>query len=93
MYNFRGISSTQSLENIYTVKLGVYNICDTSERTQKEYKVEKVQIHESYQSKDPYYDICIITLRNNTDEYLPSCLPSKSNTCRTIYVHMNKTIT
>ncbi|XP_066252131.1 clotting factor G beta subunit-like [Euwallacea similis] len=62
------------LENIYTVRMGMYNIC-TIENTTKEYKVDKVQVHELYWSRKPYYDICLLTLVNSTDAYEPLCLP------------------
>ncbi|KAJ8960534.1 hypothetical protein NQ318_013822 [Aromia moschata] len=47
------------LESIYTVKLGVYNVC-TSESSQRE---------------KPYYDICMLTLAADTSDYQPICLP------------------
>ncbi|XP_076259325.1 serine protease 33-like [Rhynchophorus ferrugineus] len=64
------------LEDVYTVRLGMYNICST-ENTVTEYKVEKVQLHELYMSMKPYYDICLLTLANKTDLYHPICLPPK----------------
>ncbi|XP_018573675.1 proclotting enzyme-like [Anoplophora glabripennis] len=62
------------LELVYTVKMGVYNICKT-ERSQREYKIEKVQIHDLYYTKKPYYDISILTLAAETNAYMPICLP------------------
>ncbi|CAH1975661.1 unnamed protein product [Acanthoscelides obtectus] len=62
------------LESIYNVKLGVYNIC-TTESIQTEYRVEKVQVHELYNQKKPYYDICLLTLANETRSFRPICLP------------------
>ncbi|XP_056637930.1 clotting factor G beta subunit-like [Diorhabda sublineata] len=63
-----------TLESIFTVRLGIYNIC-INESTQKEYSVEKVNVHELYQQKMPYYDICLLKLVGNTDQYRPICLP------------------
>ncbi|KAJ8921473.1 hypothetical protein NQ315_003091 [Exocentrus adspersus] len=63
------------LEEIYTVKLGVYNVCRTDERTQKEYKIQRVQIHDRYYHKKPYYDIALLTLAADTGAYMPICLP------------------
>lgn len=68
-------SSDLKLEHIYTVRLGMYNIC-TTENTTSEYQVEKVQVHELYATKKPYFDICLLTLANSTDAYEPLCLPS-----------------
>ncbi|XP_050303469.1 proclotting enzyme-like isoform X2 [Anthonomus grandis grandis] len=65
------------LEHIYTVRLGMYNICATAEKTAKEFAVEKVQIHELYPTKMPYYDICLLTLSNGTEGFEPLCLPNK----------------
>uniref|UniRef100_A0A6P7FUB0 Trypsin-1-like n=1 Tax=Diabrotica virgifera virgifera TaxID=50390 RepID=A0A6P7FUB0_DIAVI len=62
------------LESFYTVRMGIYNICQT-ESTQKEYKIEKVIIHSNYFKKMPYYDICLLKLTGNTDQYQPICLP------------------
>lgn len=62
------------LEAVYTVKMGVYNICIT-ENTQKTYNIEKVDIHELYFSKKPYYDIALLTLKEDTAGYQPICLP------------------
>ncbi|XP_030755690.1 proclotting enzyme-like [Sitophilus oryzae] len=71
--------STIKLEDVYTVKLGLYNIC-TSEPTVTEFKVQKVQVHELYLSKKPYFDICLLTLTNSTEKYHPICLPSATLT-------------
>lgn len=73
------------MESLYSVRLGVYNVCK-SESSQKEYKVIKVLIHELYPIKSPYYDICLLTLDKNTDEFLPACLPIKGK-CLIICVH------
>nr|CAI5855494.1 unnamed protein product [Callosobruchus analis] len=62
------------LESIYNVKLGVYNIC-TTETIQREYRIEKVEVHELYNQKKPYYDICLLTLANETHSFQPICLP------------------
>lgn len=62
------------MEPIYTVKLGVYNIC-TTEGTQRDFKIEKVEIHEMYYVNTPYYDIALLTLVEDTNAYQPICLP------------------
>lgn len=54
--------------------MGIYNICAT-EDTQKDYKIEKVIIHEMYYSNNPYYDIALLTLTGDTSFYQPICLP------------------
>ncbi|KAJ8985361.1 hypothetical protein NQ317_008394 [Molorchus minor] len=64
------------LELIYKVRLGIYNVC-VSEDTQKEYNVEKVQVHDLYYTKKPYYDICLLTLSGDTSAYEPICLPAR----------------
>ncbi|KAG5894041.1 hypothetical protein JTB14_037886 [Gonioctena quinquepunctata] len=63
-----------NLASVYTVKLGVYNICET-EQTRRDYSVEKVIIHEKYKEKKPYYDISLLILAGDTNKYLPICLP------------------
>lgn len=63
------------LEKIYTVRLGMYNVCRT-ENTTVDFQVEKVQVHELYLSKQPYFDICLLTLANSTEGFEPICLPS-----------------
>lgn len=55
--------------------MGVYNIC-TTEDTQRDYKIEKVTIHENYYSSGPYYDIALLTLKEDTSGYTPICLPN-----------------
>ncbi|XP_060526970.1 transmembrane protease serine 4-like [Cylas formicarius] len=65
------------LEDISTVRLGMYNIC-ASEKEVTEYRVVKVEIHELYPKKKPYYDIWLLTLANSTDSYRPVCLPNLS---------------
>ncbi|CAH1119191.1 unnamed protein product [Phaedon cochleariae] len=62
------------LESIYTVKLGIYNIC-TTESTQREFTIEKVYIHEGYYKNRPYYDLSLLTLQGDTSAYMPICLP------------------
>lgn len=54
--------------------MGAYNIC-TTERTQRIYKIEKVDIHEMYYGNKPYYDIALLTLKDDTSAYQPICLP------------------
>lgn len=54
--------------------MGVYNICAT-ENTQRDYKIEKVTIHENYYTNSPYYDIALLTLEEDTSAYTPICLP------------------
>ncbi|ENN83123.1 hypothetical protein YQE_00513, partial [Dendroctonus ponderosae] len=73
--------SAVKLENVYTVRLGLYNIC-TTEKTVTEYRVDKVQVHELYLTKKPYFDICLLTLANSTEAYEPLCLPSGGITQR-----------
>nr|XP_023016092.1 proclotting enzyme-like [Leptinotarsa decemlineata] len=63
-----------NLASVYTVKLGAYNICET-ERTRRDYTVEKVLIHEEYQKKKPYFDIALLILADDTSQYRPICLP------------------
>lgn len=69
--------------------MGVYNICKT-EKSQREYKIEKVQIHELYYTKKPYYDISLLTLAGETDAYMPICLPDfgKLHSDKDIYKHI-----
>ncbi|CAG9772514.1 unnamed protein product [Ceutorhynchus assimilis] len=75
------VSSGIKLEHIYTVRLGMYNICTTEPRI-TEFKVQKVQVHELYQTKKPYFDICLLTLANSTDTFEPLCLPKDVVTTR-----------
>lgn len=82
--------STEYLESVYSVRLGIYNVCRT-EDSQKEYKVTKVYIHELYATKMPYYDLCLLILDKNTDEFLPACLPTKGNQTTQIYYLASQT--
>lgn len=66
------------MEDIYTVKLGVYNAC-TIEHSQKTFKIQKVLVHELYQKKTPYYDICLVTLIGDTAPFVPICLSKTGN--------------
>lgn len=63
------------IEDIYTVKLGVYNVCK-DELSQGEYKTKHVQLHEKYFEESPYYDIAVINLDGDTEDYVPVCLPN-----------------
>ncbi|KAL1510014.1 hypothetical protein ABEB36_004672 [Hypothenemus hampei] len=64
----------RKLEEIYTVRLGVYNICST-EKSVDQFSIEKVQVHELYLKKKPYFDICLLTLKENAAKFEPVCLP------------------
>ncbi|CAH0559651.1 unnamed protein product [Brassicogethes aeneus] len=67
---------TVKLENLYKVKVGVYNICKDDSRMET-FNVAKVLVHELYQKHDPYYDICLLTLVTETKHLIPICLPPK----------------
>ncbi|KAL3278860.1 hypothetical protein HHI36_016381 [Cryptolaemus montrouzieri] len=77
---FKSTDKTK-LEEYYTIKLGVYNIC-TSESTQTTFKAEKVKIHELYFKKNPYYDIALVTLTTEASQFVPICLPTRPITKR-----------
>lgn len=64
------------LETIFTIKLGVYNKCQ-SEKTQQTFTAKKVHVHEKYRKKDPYFDIALIELNEDTSAFMPACLPEK----------------
>ncbi|XP_017773348.1 PREDICTED: trypsin-like [Nicrophorus vespilloides] len=76
------VQPNADLSRIYTVKLGLYNWCH-NESSAKEYHVKKVDVHENYMKKKPYYDICLLTLNRNAEEYTPACLPPASLDDRT----------
>lgn len=68
----------QSLEKYYDVKLGVYNRC-VKEKYQKTFSVEKAYIHEEYQERDPYFDIALLQLKDETNDYMPCCIPKQGD--------------
>ncbi|XP_049821320.1 proclotting enzyme-like [Aethina tumida] len=65
----------KKLESIYNVSLGMYNNC-LAEDHRRSYQIEKVNVHEMYLKKRPFYDIALLTLMGSTSSYKPICLPS-----------------
>ncbi|KAF2891211.1 hypothetical protein ILUMI_14962, partial [Ignelater luminosus] len=64
------------LESIYTIKLGVYNNCQ-SEPNQRQFRSQKVDLHDNYFTELPYFDIALITLDRDATGFMPVCLPNK----------------
>ncbi|RZC32858.1 trypsin-1-like [Asbolus verrucosus] len=74
-----GHNKTVKLDEIYKVILGIYNKCE-KEKTQKQFPVEKVYIHEKYKEAWPYYDIALLKLKESASSYEPICLPKAEGT-------------
>lgn len=70
------VFSKQNLEAAYNVSLGTYDRCK-KEETAKTYQVKKVFVHEEYIERDPYFDITLLLLNDDTNDYMPICLPKK----------------
>lgn len=56
--------------------MGVYNNCQ-SEPNQRQFRSQKVDLHENYFTEMPYFDIALITLDKDATGFIPVCLPNK----------------
>lgn len=67
------------MANAYQVALGIYDNCIPGDPKRTVHEVEAVKIHGLYAKEDPWFDIAIVTLKEDVD-YVPICLPEKSIT-------------
>ncbi|XP_026471652.1 transmembrane protease serine 11B-like protein [Ctenocephalides felis] len=71
---FKGIKT--NLANVYQVSFGIYDNCIPNDPHRTIHQVESVKVHGQYAKEDPWFDIAIMTLKEDVN-YEPICLPPK----------------